>query len=180
MRSHGRLNPCAHSFNPCAHSCSSLASFALLASRPEKAELELSLTGHQDIITSLALSADGTSLLSNAMDNVIRRWDVQPYCSGDRCSAVFLGAQHNYEKNLIRCGWSPDGSQVCSGSADSFVYVWDVNSAPDATQRIAYKLPGHAGSVNEVAFHPTQPIIASCGNDKQIYVGEIRPQSTVV
>ena len=52
-----------------------------------------------------------------------------------------------------------------------------MNPTPGAQQRIAYKLPGHAGSVNEVAFHPTQPIICSCGNDKQIYIGEIRPQN---
>jgi Prp8 binding protein len=143
--------------------------------KPDKVDLELS--GHQDIITSLALSPDGASLLSNAMDNVIRRWDVKPYCAGDRCAAHFLGAQHNYEKNLIKCGWSATGTQVCSGSSDAFVYVWDVNPTPGAQQRIAYKLPGHAGSVNEVAFHPTQPIICSCGNDKQIYIGEIRPQN---
>lgn len=34
-----------------------------------------------------------------------------------------------------------------------FVYVWDTTS-----RRILYKLPGHAGSVNEVAFHPEEPI----------------------
>eukprot|EP00965_Chrysotila_dentata_P119724 3957995-Pleurochrysis_carterae.AAC.2 len=27
----------------------------------------------------------------------------------------------------------------------------------------------------QVHFHPTQPIVSSCGNDKQIYLGEIRP-----
>lgn len=80
-------------------------------------------------------------------------------------------AQHNYEKNLIKCSWSANGSQVASGSADAFVYVWDAE-----TKRITYKLPGHGGSVNEVGFHPTQPIICSCGNDKNIYLGEIRPK----
>ncbi len=34
-----------------------------------------------------------------------------------------------------------------------FVYIWDTTS-----RRILYKLPGHAGSVNEVAFHPEEPI----------------------
>lgn len=38
-----------------------------------------------------------------------------------------------------------------------FVYVWDTTS-----RRILYKLPGHAGSVNEVAFHPEEPISKSC------------------
>ena len=36
-----------------------------------------------------------------------------------------------------------------------------------------YKLPGHNGSVNEVSFHPKEPIIASAGSDKKIYLGEI-------
>jgi len=135
--------------------------------RPETVHLELE--GHQDIVTGLRLAPDGNSLLSNAMDNVIRCWDVKPYASEDRCSKVFLGAQHNYEKNLIKCSWSGNATQVAAGSADSFVYVWDAGS-----RRIAYKLPGHAGSVNEVDFHPTQPIICSCGNDKKIFLGEIR------
>lgn len=36
---------------------------------------------------------------------------------------------------------------------DRFVYIWDTTS-----RRILYKLPGHAGSVNEVAFHPEEPV----------------------
>jgi len=135
--------------------------------RPDSVQLELE--GHQDIVTGLKLGPDGHSLLSNAMDNVIRCWDVKPYATDDRCAKVFLGAQHNYEKNLIKCSWSANGAQVAAGSADSFVYVWDA-----ASRRIAYKLPGHTGSVNEVDFHPTQPIICSCGNDKQIFLGEVR------
>lgn len=34
-----------------------------------------------------------------------------------------------------------------------FVYIWDTTS-----RRILYKLPGHAGSVNEVVFHPEEPV----------------------
>ena len=37
------------------------------------------------------------------------------------------------------------------------------------------QLPGHKGSVNEAVFHPKEPIIASCGSDKQIYLGEFDP-----
>ncbi len=57
---------------------------------------------------------------------------------------------------------------MASGSADRFVYIWDVASA-----RLLYKLPGHAGAVNEVNFHPTEPVVASCSNDKKIFMGEI-------
>ena len=73
-----------------------------------------------------------------------------------------------FEKNLLRCSWSPDGSKVTAGSGDRYVYVWDTTS-----RRILYKLPGHAGSVNEIDFHPFEPIIASGSSDKRIYLGEI-------
>jgi Prp8 binding protein len=48
------------------------------------------------------------------------------------------------------------------------VYIWDV-----ASRRLLYKLPGHSGSVNEVVFHPKEPVVASAGSDRQIYLGEL-------
>ena len=56
-------------------------------------------------------------------------------------------------QNLLRCDWSPDGRKVTAGSSDRYVYIWDTTS-----RRILYKLPGHAGSVNDCRFHPTEPI----------------------
>ena len=37
------------------------------------------LAGHQDIVSGLRLSPDGNFLLSNAMDNTMRCWDVEPH-----------------------------------------------------------------------------------------------------
>lgn len=53
-------------------------------------------------------------------------------------------------------------------SSDCLVYAYDT-----ATGDIKYRLPGHGGSVNEVAFHPTEPIIGSCSSDMSVYLGEI-------
>ncbi|KAF0759217.1 U5 small nuclear ribonucleoprotein 40 kDa protein [Aphis craccivora] len=125
------------------------------------------LPGHTDTVTGLELSPDGCYLLSNAMDNSLRIWDVRPYAPADRCLKVFSGHTHNFEKNLLRCAWSPDGSKVSAGSADRYVYIWDAN-----TRRILYKLPGHNGSVNDVDFHPKEPIIMSGSSDKVVYLGE--------
>ena len=77
-----------------------------------------------------------------------------------------------FAQNLLRCDWSPDGSRVTAGSGDRLVYVWET-----ATRNLVYKLPGHTGSVNEVCFHPKENIIASCGSDKQIFLGEIAPST---
>lgn len=126
------------------------------------------MRGHSDTVTGMELSPDGSYLLSNAMDNTLRIWDVRPYAPMERCVKIMSGHQHTFEKNLLRCSWSPDGSKVAGGSGDRFVYIWDTTS-----RRITYKLPGHAGSVNNVDFHPYEPIVLSCSSDKQIYLGEL-------
>jgi Prp8 binding protein len=128
------------------------------------------LEGHADSVTGMELSPDGAHLLSNGMDNTVRIWDVRPYAPVTRLTTILDGAKHDMQKNMLRCSWSPDGTKVSAGSADRLVYVWDVQS-----RRLLYKLPGHAGSVNEVDFHPTEPILLSCSDDKKIYMGEIQP-----
>ena len=42
------------------------------------------MPGHVDTITGLSLSKDGKYILSNAMDNTVRAWDVRPFVSGSR------------------------------------------------------------------------------------------------
>lgn len=121
-----------------------------------------------DTVTGMSLSPDGSSLLTNSMDKSLIIWDVRPFVNGSRFSKQFDGVQHNMEKSLLKCSWSPDGEKISCGSSDHVVHIWDVPTTEEL-----YHLPGHAGSVNEVAFHPTEPIIGSCGSDKQIYLGEI-------
>jgi Prp8 binding protein len=151
-----------------------------------------SLCGHQDSITGLEVSRDGRYLLSNSMDNTVRMWDIRPFImnkmqqsqlpptinssnnnsislsSPSRLVRVFTGHNHDFSKQLLRCSWSSDGSKISCGSADAFVNIWN-----SQTGEQLYKLPGHKGSVNDVVFHPTDNIIASCGNDKKIFLGEI-------
>lgn len=130
--------------------------------------VSLSLQGHTDTITGVALSADGAHVLTNAMDATVRVWDVRPYAPAQRCVKTLTGHTHNFEKALLRCAWSPDGTKVTAGSADRNVYIWDVDAGS-----LLYKLPGHKGSVNEVVFHPTEPIVGSASADKTIYLGEL-------
>ena len=110
-----------------------------------KGAVHMTLSGHTDTITGLSMSPDGLHLLSNAMDNTVRAWDVRPFCAGSRCARVFKGATHGFEKILIRCAWDSTGRRVGAGSGDHCVYVWDFE-----TGQLQYKLPGHTGCVNEV------------------------------
>lgn len=82
----------------------------------------MTLKGHTDSITGLALDPDGTHLLSNAADNSLRVWDLRPYAPANRCEKIFTGHQHNYERNLLRCSWSSDGSKVCWCSSAALMH----------------------------------------------------------
>lgn len=83
-----------------------------------KMETEYSLLGHSDSITGMALSHEGSYLLTNSMDQTLRVWDIRPFVVGSRCVKTFTGATHSFEKNLLRVAWSPDGSYISAGSAD--------------------------------------------------------------
>lgn len=127
-----------------------------------------SLIGHQDTITSLAVSPDGMTLLSNSMDNTVKLWNIQPFAPTNRLLRSLEGAPHSFEKNLHRASWSADGQRIGAGSGDRTVVIWDV-----ATGRIDFKLPGHSGSVNDISFSPSEPIIVSASTDRKLLIGEL-------
>ena len=104
------------------------------------------------------------------MSFVVKVWDVKPFsANSNRCLRELTGAPHGFENNLLKAAWSPgSGARIAAGSGDRTVMVWDVESS-----KPIYKLPGHKGCVNEVDFHPKEPIIASCSSDRQIYFGEL-------
>merc|ERR1712060_215059 len=127
-----------------------------------------------DTITGIELSPCGKKLVSNAMDNTVRIWDVQPFAHGNesRQEKVLIGAAHNVERNLLRCGWSKNGEYVTAGSADRTTNVWKVE-----TSELLHRLGGHTGSVNEVALHPEGGVIASASSDKTVWLGELGASS---
>jgi Prp8 binding protein len=129
------------------------------------------------------------------MDSTLYKWDVRPFAAGnDRCMLSYAGVHHGAEKSLLKCSWSPDSEHVTCGSADRIVHIWDSTSGlflflffvifklkiflphlspiPHTGKQLYY-LPGHKGSVNEVIYHQKEPIIVSCGSDKNIYIGEL-------
>jgi hypothetical protein len=99
-----------------------------------KEEVVMSLKGHSDTVTGMRLSPDGTHLLSNSMDNTLRIWDMRPYAPEQRCTKVLTGHQHTFEKNLLKCDWSPNGKKVCRPFIPliSIAPVTNITSSPSA------------------------------------------------
>jgi Prp8 binding protein len=112
------------------------------------------MAGHTDTITSLQISPDSQTLLSNSHDSTVRTWDIRPFAPTNRQVKTYDGAPVGLEKNLIRASWDPKGEKIAAGSGDRSVVVWEAK-----TGKLLYKLPGHKGTVNDVRFSPNdEPI----------------------
>ncbi|KAF1985692.1 WD40 repeat-like protein [Aulographum hederae CBS 113979] len=133
-----------------------------------KQDVAYSLLGHTDTVTSLEVSPDNQSLLSNSHDNSVRTWDIRPFAPADRQQDTYDGAPMGLEKNLYRASWDAEGKRIAAGSGDRTVVIWNV-----ASKKITHKLPGHKGAVNDVRFSPTEPIIVSGSSDSTILLGEL-------
>ena len=157
---------------------------------PQKGE------GHSDTITCLEYQVERNLLLSIGMDSVGYIWAAESSFESTSTdslntisSAVSLrGAPHGFDKNLIKGQFSPIYPHqvllVSSGSSDRTATLWDLSSSlsvgrppssrslPPSCAPIKYKLPGHKGTVNQVVFHPKEPIILSCSTDKSMILGE--------
>jgi Prp8 binding protein len=115
-----------------------------------------SLPGHTDTVTSLSVSPDSQSLLSNSHDSTVRTWDIRPFAPQDRQIRIFDGAQTGLEKNLIRACWDSTGKRIAAGGGDGTVTVWDSVSG-----KMLHKLPGHKGTVNDVRISPDDSLSKS-------------------
>jgi WD40 repeat protein len=102
---------------------------------------ELLLIGHDDIVWTVSLSADGKRVLTSSTDATLRLWDADT----GQCLRVFEG-----HTSMVRgAALSPDGKRVLSGSCDKTVRLWDA-----ATGKEIHQMTGHTATVFNVAFGP--------------------------
>lgn len=77
----------------------------------------MSMTGHQDVITHLEISPDGTQLLTSSWDGTARVWDA---ATGELLHR--LGA---HKGRVWNAAFSPDGRRIATAGADGAVIMWD-------------------------------------------------------
>ncbi len=110
-------------------------------------------------LDAVALSADGTLLVSGGRDNLVQLWNP---LTGD-LRGILVG----HTAWVTRVAISPDGSRIASASQDTTVRLWDVRTlSPLAT------LTQHTGSVTGVDFSPDGRLLATVSLDGTIWIGE--------
>jgi len=117
----------------------------------------VTLTGHSDMIFSVAFSPDGKLLASGGSysDTTIKLWDI----STRQVVRTITGQ----DGTIRSVAFSPDGKLLASGSEDMTVKLWDV-----ATGQKLHTLEGHTDWVTSVAFSPDGKLLASASWDHSV------------
>jgi len=117
------------------------------------------LGGHADMISRLAFSPDGRTLVSKAGD-IVRLWDLE---RGEEIAAL------KYTSGVNSVAFGPDGRMLASGGGGK-VYLWDVEQHMEVAV-----LKGGASSV---AFSPDGKVLAS-GGPSGIHLWDVERQVEV-
>jgi WD40 repeat protein/predicted ATPase/transcriptional regulator with XRE-family HTH domain len=120
----------------------------------ERSTYRATLQGHTDGVCGLAFTPDSRTLLSCG-NGMLRVWDAT---SGQAMHVV-----QGYQDFLYVVDWSPDGTQLVSGSLDALVTVWDVVGG--VSPRV---LRGHSGGVCGVGWSPDGRWLASSEWDNAV------------
>ena len=110
-------------------------------------------------ISGVAVSPDGTRIVSGGDDHTLRIWDAD---TGQPIGAPLTG----HRGYVASVAFSPDGKRIVSGSADHTLRIWDA----DTGQPIGAPLTGHTDTVDGVAFSPDGTRIVSGSADHTLRI----------
>ena len=126
-----------------------------------------------EMIFGTAFKPDGMRSAVVTCNGMLRLFDNRFSCDdNERLLSSVKFATSQLEAIPTRVCWSTDGNWISAGSTDKMVRIWNVENERNPILR--YELPGHEGTVTCVDFMPNNfKIIASCGTDGKIIVGEL-------
>src|SRR5579859_5351086 len=123
----------------------------------EKLALLRTLTDHRQVVSGLAISPNGQTLVSGSWDCTIKIWNLP--------TSKELYTLANPTGGIWRVAISPDGQTLVSANADKTIRVWNLPTGKEL--RI---LSGHASDVISVAISPNGQTLVSGSSDTTIRV----------
>ena len=118
--------------------------------------LRTSVNAHAGLVTSLAVSPDGSRVASAGHDGYVKVWSL---ATSRRSPAELTG----HRQLVFGVAFSPDGRRLVSGSLDGTVRLWRTSDGAPLK-----RLVGHTEEVTKVAFSPDGRWLASGSKDGSV------------
>ncbi len=171
-------------------------------------QLQLTLSGHTDWVSSIVFSPDGSKLATTSLDNTVKIWDAR--------SGQVLLTLEDHSRAVRTVAFSPDGKRLATAGDDGFIIIWNVDSglrlavfkddngairglsfSPDNvhlaaanadltvriwntnTRKSLYRLFGHEAPLTDVSFSPDGVYFASSSEDGRVIVWSMETGSPI-
>ena len=118
-------------------------------------KLLTTFSGHAGNPLSVAFSPDGRLLASGGMDDSIKIWDVH--------SSELVRTLEGHTDDVRSVSFLPDGRLLASKGRDGSIRLWDCATWTPAG---VIAEPGASVWMPRLAFHPSQPLLASAGSEE--------------
>ncbi len=118
------------------------------------------LSGHNDVVPAVAISADNRFVISGGYDQVLQ---ISQLSNGQPVRT--LSGQVG---RIFSAALSHDGALAASGAEPGTIQLWNM---ADGTPGPV--LAGHAGAVIDLSFHPSKPLMLSASLDGSVRLWEV-------
>lgn len=121
-----------------------------------KAKLDQTIENHADWVLGVTISADGKYLATAARDKTAKVWDLKAK------ESVMTFPEH--QEIVYGVALNKDASTGFSVGADKQLRTWK----PTGEGKNVKTAGGHGDHVFKIAYHPTNPMLATASADKSV------------
>ena len=132
----------------------------------ESGKVVKTLSGHTNLINSVAIAPNSDLLASGSNDNTVNLWKI----STGKLERSLVG----HKDKIWGVAISPDGKQIVSASRDKTLMIWDAKTGANLKT-----LKGHGEGVTCVLVTPDGKQVISGGNDNIIRVWDMTSGKSV-
>lgn len=89
----------------------------------------------------------------------------------ERLKSAIVKSHLSHTKRISSLSWSCTGHLLASGSQDQTIRLWSLDHATGALKKPTDVLRGHSGTVDALAWHPTDAnVLASGSSDRSVMI----------
>jgi WD40 repeat protein len=118
------------------------------------------LRGHRNVVQSVAISADGSTLVSAGADKMVKIWDLK---TGKERFTL-----KGHEEEVLTVAITPDGKLAASAGADTLIKIWDVETGKERAT-----LKGHEARVTGIALTADGKMLVSGSSDRTVRLWDV-------